>query len=157
MIYKKIIPSSLLARTLIIVFVPIITIVILTTFVFYQTSWNIISKRLAQSVVADISVIVKLIDQDSRFKGIRIAREDFKMDVEYKNNTNLRPLTYKTQRGILSKRLKQSLEELGRPFFYDLSDLEKGAIIALQFEKDLLIITVDNFINFILFFYERSN
>ena len=143
MIYKKIIPSSLLARTLIIVFVPIITIVILTTFVFYQTSWNIISKRLAQSVVADISVIVKLIDQDSRFKGIRIAREDFKMDVEYKNNTNLRPLTYKTQRGILSKRLKQSLEELGRPFFYDLSDLEKGAIIALQFEKDLLIITVD--------------
>ena len=63
MIYKNIIPSSLLGRSLIIVFVPTITIVILTTFIFYQTSWNIISKRLTQSVVADINVIIKLIDQ----------------------------------------------------------------------------------------------
>ena len=60
MIYKKFIPVSLLGRSLIIVFVPIVTIVLVTTIVFYQTSWNIISKRLAQSVVADINVIVKL-------------------------------------------------------------------------------------------------
>ena len=56
MIYKKLIPSSLLGRSLIIVFVPIITIMILTTFIFYKTSWNIISKRLTQSVVADINL-----------------------------------------------------------------------------------------------------
>ena len=62
MIYKKLVPSSLLGRSLIIVFIPIITLVILTSLVFYQTSWNIISKRLTQSVVADINVIVKLID-----------------------------------------------------------------------------------------------
>ena len=73
MIYKKLIPSSLLGRSLIIVFIPIITLVILTTLVFYQTSWNIISKRLTQSVVADINVIVKLIDQNLKFKAIRIA------------------------------------------------------------------------------------
>ena len=70
MIYKKIIPSSLLGRSLIIIFVPLITIVILTALVFYQTSWNIISKRLCQSVVADINVIVKLIDQDFKTKAI---------------------------------------------------------------------------------------
>lgn len=143
MIYKKLIPSSLLSRSLIIVFIPIITLVILTTLVFYQTSWNIISKRLTQSVVADINVIVKLIDQNLKFKAIRIAKEDFKMDVEYKKDTNLNPLSFRTQRGILSKRLRQALEGLNRPFFYDLSNLDKGAIIALQFEKDLLIITVD--------------
>ena len=82
MIYKKLIPSSLLGRSLIVVFIPIITIVILTTLVFYQTSWNIISKRLTQSVVADINVIVKLIDQNLKFKAIRIAKEDFKMEVK---------------------------------------------------------------------------
>ena len=76
MIYKKFIPVSLLGRSLIIVFVPIVTIVLVTTIVFYQTSWNIISKRLAQSVVADINVIVKLIDQDLKFKAFRIAHED---------------------------------------------------------------------------------
>ena len=109
MIYKKLIPSSLLGRFLIIVFVPILTIVILTTLIFYQTSWNIISKRFTQSVVADINVVIKLIDQNLKLKAISIAKEDFKMDVIYKKNTNLNPLSYKKQRGILSKRLQQQL------------------------------------------------
>ena len=143
MIYKKLIPSSLLGRFLIIVFVPILTIVILTTLIFYQTSWNIISKRLTQSVVADINVVIKLIDQNLKLKAISIAKEDFKMDVIYKKNTNLNPLSYKKQRGILSKRLQQQLNELERPYFYDISNLNKGAIIALQINKDLLIITVN--------------
>ena len=58
MIYKKLIPSSLLGRSIIIIFVPVIVLVVITSLIFYQTSWNIISKRLAQSVVADINVIV---------------------------------------------------------------------------------------------------
>ena len=64
MIYKKLIPSSLLGRSIIIIFVPVIVLVVITSLIFYQTSWNIISKRLAQSVVADINVIVKLINQE---------------------------------------------------------------------------------------------
>ena len=142
MIYKKIIPSSLLGRSLIIVFAPILILVVLTTFIFYQTSWSIISKRLAQSVVADINVIVKLIDQNLKPEAIQIAKQDFKMDVIYKKDTDLNPLSFRPQRGILTRRLQQSLEELERPFFYDLSNLEKGAAIAIQLNNDLLIISV---------------
>ena len=142
MIYKKIIPSSLLGRSLIIVFAPILILVVLTTFIFYQTSWSIISKRLAQSVVADINVIVKLIDQNLKPEAIQIAKKDFKMDVIYKKDTDLNPLSFRPQRGILPRRLQQSLEELERPFFYDLSYLEKGAAIAIQLNNDLIIISV---------------
>ena len=142
MIYKKIIPSSLLGRSLIIVFAPILILVVLTTFIFYQTSWSIISKRLAQSVVADINVIVKLIDQNLKPEAIQIAKNDFKMDVIFKKDTDLNPLSFRPQRGILTRRLQQSLEELERPFFYDLSNLEKGAAIAIQLNNDLLIISV---------------
>ena len=141
--YRKLIPSSLLGRSLIIVFVPIITLIILTTFVFYLTSWNIISKRLTQSVVADINVIVKLIDLNPNLDIIYIAKNDFKMDIELKKNTNLNPLSFEVQRGILSKRLKQALEQYDRPFFYDLSNIDRGAKIVIQIEKDLLIINVD--------------
>ena len=143
MIYKKLIPSSLLGRSLIIVFVPIITLVTLTTLVFYNNSWNIISKRLTQSVVADINVIVKLIDEDLGYNAKQIAKDDFKMDLEFKMNTKINPLSVRSQRGILSKRLEQSLKELNRPFFYDLKDIDKGAIIGIQLKKDLLILTVD--------------
>ena len=77
---RKIIPSTLIGRSIIIIFVPIIIIVLLTSFVFYQTSWSIISKRLTESVVADINVLVKLIDKNLEFEAIKIAKEDFKMN-----------------------------------------------------------------------------
>ena len=143
MIYKKLIPASLLGRSLIIVFIPIITLVTLTTVVFYQTSWNIISKRLTQSVVADINVIIKLIDQNLTTKAINIAKEDFKMNIKYKNNQSLNPLSFHKERGILSKRLQQALKELNKPYFYDLSNLDQGAQIVIQLEKNLLMIEVD--------------
>ena len=76
MIFKKIIPSSLLGRSIIIIFVPIIVLVILTSLVFYQTSWNIISKRLTESVAADINVLVKLINSDLTNNAINIANQD---------------------------------------------------------------------------------
>ena len=141
--FKKIIPSSLLGRSLIIVFIPIITLVTLTTFIFYQTSWNIISKRLTQSVVADIHAIVKLFDQDLQVTAIKLAKEDFKMKVELKENANINDIVFYEQRGILSKRLKQALSEINIPFSYDLTNLDKGAIISLQINTDLLQITVD--------------
>ena len=81
--YKKFIPISLLGRSLLIVFVPIVTIVLVTTIVFYQTSWNIISKRLAQSVVADINVIVKLIDQDLKFKVLTLRDRSIFFIIKY--------------------------------------------------------------------------
>ena len=61
--FKKIIPTSLLGRTVTIVFVPIAVLVIITCLVFYQTSWDIISKRLSQSVVGDIGAVIDLIEQ----------------------------------------------------------------------------------------------
>tara|TARA_Y100000590_G_scaffold466410_1_gene641702 strand:+ start:450 stop:1745 length:1296 start_codon:yes stop_codon:yes gene_type:complete len=143
MIYKKLIPSSLLGRSIIIIFVPIIILVILTAFVFYQTSWNIISKRLTQSVVADINVIVKLFDQDLKLNAIQIAKDDFKMDIDIIPKKNLDPFSFQAESGILSKRLNQALEELDKPFFYDVSNIDKGAKIAILLDNNFLIINVD--------------
>ncbi len=142
MIIKKLIPSSLLGRSIIIVFVPIIILVTVTCAIFYQTSWSIISKRLCQSVAADINVIVKLIDQDLKAKAIKLAKEDFKMEINYLPETKLNPFYTKPARGILSTRLKQALEDLNRPFFYDLSNLNQGVRIEIQRYNDLIVFNV---------------
>ena len=107
MIFKKILPVSLLGRSIIIIFVPIFLLVIITSVIFYQTSWNIISKRLTESVVADINVIVKLIKQDLKTEAIEIAKKDFKMKINIQKidnksskisvNTNY---TYSTQHAL---------------------------------------------------------
>ena len=139
---RKLIPSSLLGRSIIIVFIPTITVVLITALVFYETSWNIISKRLTQSVAADIKVVIKLIDHGLKFKAFRIANDDFKMKVTLEENKDLNPLSFRSSRGILSRRLQQALENLNKPFFYDLSNIDKGAKIAIQLNQDLLIINV---------------
>ncbi len=143
MIFKKILPVSLLGRSIIIIFVPIFLLVIITSVIFYQTSWNIISKRLTESVVADINVIVKLIKQDLDTEAIEIAEKDFKMKINIQNNSNVDNIIFIDQRGILSKRLNQALININKPFTYDLSNIDKGVKIVIQLDKDLLLINVD--------------
>ena len=143
MIFKKIVPLSLLGRSIIIIFVPIIILVIITSSIFYQTSWNIISKRLTQSVVADINVIVKLINQNLKDEAIDIAKEDFKMKIKIQKNSNIDKINSQKQGGILSKRLKQALIDLKKPFVYDLNNIDDGVKIIIQLDNDLLTINVD--------------
>ena len=114
MIFKKILPVSLLGRSIIIIFVPIFLLVIITSLVFYQTSWNIISKRLTESVVADINVIVKLIKQDLETEAIKIAEQDFKMKINIQKNSKVDNIIFIDQRGILSKRLNQALININK-------------------------------------------
>ncbi len=143
MIFKKFIPLSLLGRSIIIIFVPIIILVLITSTIFYQTSWNIISKRLTESVVADINVIVKLINQNLESEAINIGKEDFKMEIQIKYNSDIKNIFYKEQRGILSKRLKQALVNLNKPFVYDLSNIDDGVKIIIQLKNNLLMINVN--------------
>jgi two-component system, OmpR family, osmolarity sensor histidine kinase EnvZ len=143
MIFKKVIPTSLLGRSIIIIFVPIIILVIITSIIFYQTSWNIISKRLTESVVADINVVAKLIDKKLEIEAIKIAKEDFKMRIKIQKNSNIDNIIFQEQRGILSKRLKQALTNLKKPFAYDLSNIDKGVKIFIQTDNNLLIINVN--------------
>ena len=140
---KKIIPSTLIGRSIIIIFVPIIIIVLLTSFVFYQTSWSIISKRLAESVAADINVLVKLINNDLTDNAVNIANQDFKMKINIINNKQLLASKFSLNSGILSNRLNQSLSNLKKKFDYDLSNLEDGVLIYIQIDNDILEINVD--------------
>tara|TARA_Y100001970_G_scaffold288248_1_gene415029 strand:- start:6135 stop:7430 length:1296 start_codon:yes stop_codon:yes gene_type:complete len=143
MILKNLIPISLLGRSIIIIFVPIFILVIVTSVIFYQTSWNIISKRLTESVVADINVVVKLIDQDLETEAIKIAKEDFKMKIKINSNSSINNLSFEEQRGILSKRLKQALTNLKKPFVYDLKNIDEGVKIIIELDNSLLLINVD--------------
>ncbi len=140
---KKIIPSTLIGRSIIIIFVPIIIIVLLTSFVFYQTSWSIISKRLTESVAADINVLVKLIGNDLTDNAIDIANQDFKMKINIISNKQLFSSKFSLNSGILSNRLNQSLSNLKKKFDYDLSNLEEGILIYIQIDDDILEINVD--------------
>ena len=93
--------------------------------------------------MADINVLVKLIDVNLENYALEIANKDFKMDIKIIDGEVIDPLSIKLNRGILSRRLEQSLSNLKKPFVYDLSNLENGALIKIQLNNKLLIINVD--------------
>ena len=77
------------------------------------------------------------------FQYTKDSSEVNEPDNSLEENKDLNPLSFRPARGILSQRLQQALEDLKKPFFYDLSNLSQGVKIAIQLDKDLLIINVD--------------
>ena len=96
-IIKKIVPKSLLGRSLVIVFLPIIFLVIITSFVFYQTSWDIISKRLTQSVSGDIGAVIELLEENKLDEAKNVIEpklnlEEAKLLAQKYFNFDIKPL-----------------------------------------------------------------
>ena len=115
MIFKKIIPLSLLGRSIIIIFVPIIVLVIITSIIFYQTSWNIISKRLFENYES-VQIILPKIDSKIRThiydKCIEI-NETFTKSGQWKIKfmSNRPFIKYLDKSGIINKKVeKKSFE-----------------------------------------------
>jgi two-component system osmolarity sensor histidine kinase EnvZ len=94
-------------------------------------------------VAADINVLVKLINNDLTDNAVNIANQDFKMKINIINDKQLLASKFSLNSGILSNRLNQSLSNLKKKFDYDLSNLEKGVLIYIQIEEDILEINVD--------------
>ena len=88
-------------------------------------------------------MIVKLINQDLKNEAVKIAKEDFKMKINIQKNSKVDNIIFIEQRGILSKRLKQALIEIKKPFTFDLSNIDMGVKIVIQLDKDLLLVNVD--------------
>ena len=153
---RNIMPKTLLGRSLMIVFVPIIILVILTTLIFYQTSWDIISKRLSQSVVGDIGVVIDLIEKKDLSEAKNtiqpklnieeaklISQKYFNFQIKLLKNEFLNIKDFKPKKRVLDKRLSQALKDLNKEFVFDSTNLEQGLKIKIQLDNDILIVNVD--------------
>lgn len=60
---KKLIPSSLLARSLLILIVPVILTQMVATFIFFDRHWDNMARRLGQAVAGEIAIIAERIEE----------------------------------------------------------------------------------------------
>lgn len=153
---KKIIPKSLLGRSLVIVFIPIVILVIITCIVFYQTSWDIISKRLSQSVVGDIGLVIDLLEEKEtneaknviepklKFNEAKLlSQKYFNFEIKLLENDFLDIKDFHPKKRVLDRRLTEELKKLSREFVFDSTDLDSGLKIKIQMGNDILIINVN--------------
>ncbi|MCK5296937.1 MAG: two-component sensor histidine kinase [Alphaproteobacteria bacterium] len=60
-LFSRIAPKSLMARSLLIIVIPLVLIQVVTAFVFYERHWEAVGRKLANGLTGDISAVVNLI------------------------------------------------------------------------------------------------
>ena len=146
---KKIIPKSLLGRSLVIVFIPIVILVIITCIVFYQTSWDIISKRLSQSVVGDIGLVIDLLEEKEtneaknviepklKFNEAKLlSQKYFNFEIKLLENDFLDIKDFHPKKRVLDRRLTEELKKLSREFVFDSTDLDSGLKATIKWMRN---------------------
>src|SRR5512147_619073 len=85
---EAMLPRSLLGRSIMIIVTPVVLLQVVSAWVFYDSHWNTVTRRLAQSVAGDIAAAIQLMPHpisDERAKRIfRVASGAMKLDLDFK-------------------------------------------------------------------------
>ena len=83
---RKILPRSLLGRSLLIILVPLVLVQAVALMLFYGSHLDLISRRLSGAVAGEIAYTVRLLDAahdpTARAKVLSIAEHDFEVGMQ---------------------------------------------------------------------------
>ena len=68
-ILKRLLPKSLLGRSLLIIVSPLVLLQIVSTVLFFETHWDKITRRLATGVAGDIAAVIEIMRYDPSPEG----------------------------------------------------------------------------------------
>lgn len=117
-------PKGLYARSLLIIIVPMVILQSVIAFVFMERHWQTVTQRLSETVTADISAIIEVIEnypQDAEFAQItELARDKLGLNITILPPDPFPPATGKPFFSLLDDTLRQEItEQIGRPFWID--------------------------------------
>src|ERR1044071_417895 len=86
--FEAMLPRSLLGRSIMIIVTPVVLLQVVSAWVFYDSHWNTVTRRLAQSVAGDIATAIQLMPHpisEERAKRIfNVANATMKIDLSFK-------------------------------------------------------------------------
>ena len=139
---KRILPRSLLGRSLMIIFTPLVLLQVISAFVFYESHWDKVALRLARSVAGDIAAVISLIRENNSPEGLRyvfdLAEANMQIRADFRPGEILPNLTT-TGTGTLARTMAQAMREyVGNPFRIDPEGIARHAVIDVQLSDGVL-------------------
>ena len=144
--FKRILPSTLLGRSVMIIVTPLIVLQVVSTAVFYGRHWDHVTRRLADAVAGEISMVIENMRQ---FPGA--ANEDLLLRsaehtglrIRYLRGEILPNVAPEIGSGILDRRLSSALtHRVRRPFHMDSWRNERNVSIKIQLAGGVLDVVV---------------
>lgn len=144
---KRMLPRTLLGRSLLIILTPLVLMQVISTWVFYDRHYDTTTKRLAQGIAGDIATVVHLMVRDpsavERLQIFRVAKNAMSLDLEFTENGRLADITTTASlnpfTSVLDHKLTAAMEEfVARPFLIDTRTQSDTVRIQVQLSEGVL-------------------
>jgi two-component system osmolarity sensor histidine kinase EnvZ len=139
---KRILPRGLLARSLLIIVVPLVLLQIVSGVIFYDRHWANVSRHRATALAGDIALVLELLERaetrESRATVFELAHRTLDLIIAYKPEAIL-PNTPFVPSGNLEVTLARSLAGIvQRPFYMDTKSTPDRVLINVQLPAGVL-------------------
>ena len=145
---EAMLPRSLLGRSIMIIVTPVVLLQVISAWVFYDSHWNTVTKRLAQSVAGDIAAAIQLmphpISERHAQRIFEVANSTMRIKFNFKLGDILPNDPTIMRQNLVDRQLSDALESrVERPFIIDSRSLEKEVEIHVQLPEGVLQVVVE--------------
>jgi two-component system, OmpR family, osmolarity sensor histidine kinase EnvZ len=140
---ERLMPRTLLGRSIIIIVTPVMLLQAISAWVFYTSHWDTVTRRLAQSVAGDIAYVIRQlphpIDPRQAQHVFGIAKEMMDVRLAFKPGDILPNDPTITRQNLVDRSLSRALEDaLQRPFLIDSRSQRNYIEIHVQLAEGVL-------------------
>lgn len=140
---KRILPRTLLGRSLLIIVSPLILLQIISAWVFFERHWDTVSTRLARGLAGDIAATMVLLREnpgpEGREAAFAFANSHFQIHGSFMEKAILKNATPPASPGRLERTLREALSDrTKRPLAIDADSREREVIIDIQLPGGVL-------------------
>ena len=147
---KRILPRTLLGRSLLIIVSPLILLQVISTWVFYDRHYDTITKRLAQAIAGEIAAVLVLLERNDdswdRQAVISMAQRTMDLDVRFQAAEALpvpKPPPFINTNRLLDSKLTEALgKRFSYPFSIDTQSRPEHVEILVELPDGLLQVLV---------------
>lgn len=138
---EKVMPRTLMARATLTIIVPVILVQVISTYVFYDNHWDVVSRRMASDLAGDIASVRLFLDAYPKTEDqvwmIENARQTMSLDITVRTGAELTGPEVLGGTSDLTDPLHDALwQTLRRPFTVDLFEFRTDRLVSIQVQMD---------------------
>jgi two-component system, OmpR family, osmolarity sensor histidine kinase EnvZ len=144
---EKIMPRTLMARATLTIIVPVILVQVISTYVFYDNHWDVVSRRMAADLAGDITAVQSFLDayleSEDQVWMIENARRAMALDIAIQSGAEIGGPDVIDGNSDLTDPLHSALwQALHRPFTVDFFEFRTDRLVSIRVQMESGVLTV---------------
>lgn len=140
---KRLLPRSLLGRSLLIIVSPLVLLQVVAAFIFFEDHWDKVSRRLSLGVAGDVGAIADLLRRNpspaDRSWVLDVAQHRFAISADFRDGAILKRDAVPSAANPLDPDLAAALDEaLHLPYRFDTEAPDRRVVIEVQLPEGVL-------------------